>query len=143
MTDKDKFDLVRRLYPGVKRGLDTEWNNFIRHTKDWKSLIDKDILRPAVCKQTSWRVWLKQRDQFVPQWKHFSTWINQRNWEFEIPEYDAAIARKRTSPAPVQRTEPERQNGPAESVSSILARRKREYDEAMAREHDKVMKGQK
>lgn len=35
----------------------------------------------AIRKQTDWRAQMVQRNQFVPQWKHPATWINQRCWE--------------------------------------------------------------
>ena len=130
---KLQFDIARRTYPGVKRGLDTEWSVFIKN-KDWKEVLP--LLMPAIRKQISWREWLKNKNRFIPQWKNFQTWLNQRCWEFEMPEYDSTIAIKRAQRPAIVKT----QAGPTKSVGEILEARKREYDAAMARERERVMK---
>lgn len=76
--EKIEFEKVRKLYPGTKRGLDTEFANFIKH-QDWKAVLS--ILFGSLEYQ------IEQKNKstgFVPEWAHFQTWINQRKWEEEI-----------------------------------------------------------
>lgn len=80
-ADKKKFDLARKIYPGIKRGIDTEFRNFQKH-KDWKDVLDG--LYKAIRNQDNWRRNAVQ-GEFIPQWPYFKTWINQRRWEEEIP----------------------------------------------------------
>jgi ribosomal protein L37AE/L43A len=85
MTDQERdyviFENARKLYPGVKRGFQTELVNFIKKHKDWKDVLI--LLSPAIQAQTVWRA--KAKGEFRPAWKHFQTWINQRDWEVELP----------------------------------------------------------
>ena len=81
--DKDIFDEIRKFYPGTKRGLNTEFSNFKRH-KDWKLCLS--LLKPAIEQQIKWRELAKTgEDSFIPPWKNFKTWINNRCWEDEMP----------------------------------------------------------
>lgn len=78
------FDITRKLYPDKKRGLLTEFNNFTRKHSDWRDILP--LLEVAIRNQIDWRE--KQRgnpDVFIPHWKNFQTWINQRCWEEESP----------------------------------------------------------
>lgn len=83
------FDVFRNLYPGNKRGLETEFNNFQKKHKDWKEVLPElsDLLK---C-QINQRNLLVSQGQFVPQWKHLQTWINQRCWEENYPTQDKPI----------------------------------------------------
>lgn len=83
--DKEKFDIARKLFPGRKRGIDTEFKDFKKHT-DWKECLD--LIEPAIKDQMEHRKKAKQNNAFVPQWKHFKTWINQRCWEEEAEVQD-------------------------------------------------------
>jgi hypothetical protein len=80
---KDKFEVARKLYPGTKRGLLTEFENFQRH-KDWKITIG--LLEPAIRSQIEHREKLMISGEFCPNWKNFRTWINQRCWEEEMTD---------------------------------------------------------
>ena len=74
--EKEIFDKARRRYPGIKRGLDTELDNFIRKHKDWRESLP--LLYPAVEAQSKkWKLEYTPK-KFIP---HFKTWINQRRWE--------------------------------------------------------------
>jgi len=74
-----QFDDARKLYPGTKRGLQVELQNFKKkHKKHWKHITP--LLKPAIEKQIKAR---KQTSGFVPEWKHFRTWINQACWTEE------------------------------------------------------------
>ena len=50
--------------------------------KDWEEIIPK--LEPAIEAQKKWRLKVPS-GEFVPNWKHFKTWINSRSWE-ECPD---------------------------------------------------------
>jgi hypothetical protein len=78
------FDEVRKIYGGEKRGLETEFNNFIKHL-DWKAAIN--LLKPAIEKERNHKRELTNQKEFCPPWKNFRTWINQRCWEQEFPNY--------------------------------------------------------
>lgn len=90
--DKDKekeiFDEARKIYPGNKRGLDTEFSNFKKH-KDWGKCII--LLKEAIDSQIKWREKAKLAgNKFIPEWKNFKTWINQRCWEEELEKIKKA-----------------------------------------------------
>lgn len=78
------FDIFRKNYPGTKVGLTTEYTNLKKKHKDYKEVIPK---LPEILK-TQIRVKAKreQAGEFVPVWKHLSTWLNQRCWEEEYAE---------------------------------------------------------
>lgn len=82
--DKESFDLARIKYPGTRRGLDTEFNEYKKKHKDWKECIE--LLMPAIETQIHFRNKLNTDGRFIPEWKHFKTWLNQRCWEDEINE---------------------------------------------------------
>jgi hypothetical protein len=69
------FDSARKLYPGTKRGLKTEFDNFQKKHKDWREVLS--LLKPAI-EQQSRAIWAGKEKQFIP---HFKTWIDQRRWE--------------------------------------------------------------
>lgn len=77
--NKEIFREVLKLYPGVKKGIDTEYINFQKKHKDWKeinaTLIDKLENQIFIRAQST---------GFMPNWAHFSTWINQRKFEEEL-----------------------------------------------------------
>ena len=77
-----EFDNFRKLYPGTKRGNETEFTNFIKKHEDWKVVLN--YLLPALNKQIAWRKEAGLTQQFVPQWANLQTWINQRRWEEEM-----------------------------------------------------------
>ena len=85
VMDKEKeiFNSVRELFPGTKKGNDTEYDNFVKKHKDWKDVLP--LLLPAVEKQIKYRANIPS-DKFIPEWKNFQTWIYQRCWEDEMPK---------------------------------------------------------
>lgn len=84
--DLKAFDMARKAYPGMKNGLLFEFANF-RKQKDYKTALP--AILPAIQKQIRWRDKMKNiKGQFVPEWKFFTTWINQRCWEQEMPKID-------------------------------------------------------
>lgn len=79
---KEDFEKFRLTYPGTKRGLETEFTNFIKKTKGWQNILP--TLLTALDNQITARSTKKQLSEFVPEWKHLKTWINNRCWEEEI-----------------------------------------------------------
>lgn len=76
---KQDFEQVRQAYPGIKRGLEAEYDNYLIKLKRWK-LKEYDIthkLLPAIEAQIT----MRDGKEWNEGWKHFSTWINNRWWE--------------------------------------------------------------
>ena len=68
--ERQLFEDFRQRYGGKKRGLDTELNNFLKKTKDWKT-----VLPMLSTVNLDFDVTDKK---YIP---HFQTFINQRKWE--------------------------------------------------------------
>ena len=77
-----EFEKFRKLYPGVKRGLSTEFGNLKTKHKDWESVIP--MLSNAIINEINFHKRKSENGEFVPQYKHLSTWINNRCWEQEF-----------------------------------------------------------
>jgi len=80
------------LYPGKKRKLEIEFENFKKKNEDWKEIIP--ILIPAIQKEETLRKKAKQEQEFFPQPKYLSTWINKRCW---LNEFDDEINKTPTT----------------------------------------------
>lgn len=80
MNYKEEFETARKAWPGIKRGLETELKCLKKH-KDWQKAIL--LLMPAIKEQIRRHELKKQLDVFVPSWKNFKTWLNNRCWEEE------------------------------------------------------------
>lgn len=81
------FDEFRKSYPGSKRGLETEFENFKKKNRSkWKEVIHS--LMTALNDQKKHRDLMQRRNEFVPPWPMFQTWINQKRWEIELPPID-------------------------------------------------------
>lgn len=102
---KKLFDNFRKLYPGTKKGLNTEFNNYKKKHQDYKSVIV--ILLPALLEQKRWRKEMATAGMFVPEWKHLQTWINQRCWEEEKPEIRHESQEQKKPPPPQEYIKPE------------------------------------
>jgi len=76
------FDTARKSYPGTKRGLSVEWVDFRRKHKNWREVVP--LLAPAIARQVAQRKALVVRKEFVPEWKHFRTWLSQSCWGEEL-----------------------------------------------------------
>ena len=83
---EEQFDEFRLLYGGVKRGNKTEFEHFIKKTRDWKFILP--TLKSSVVTEIAWRKLQKDSGKFVPEWKNMQTWINNRCWEteYELPK---------------------------------------------------------
>jgi hypothetical protein len=103
MTELDQFDLARKKFGGTRRGLETEFSYFCKCHKDWKAELPK--LTPAIEKEWQVRSWLKANNRFCAPWKNFKTWIYNRCWEQEWPEYEAK-QRQNQIPEQTRQSEP-------------------------------------
>ena len=76
------FDIARKLYPGTKDGIVTEFNRFLASVHKNGGEIDNRLkaLPWNIKYQIEMRERMKDASEFVPPWKNFSTWINQANW---------------------------------------------------------------
>lgn len=81
---KEKFEIFRKQYPGSKRGLETEFNEFVKKYKGHVGEI-VPVLLPALEKLIAWREQAVKRGEFVPSFANLKTWLNQRRWEMEFP----------------------------------------------------------
>lgn len=84
IIEGELFNNARKAFPGDKRGNDTEFENFIRKHKDWKNVLP--TLEEKIKNQIAARERKLRENKFVPEWKKFTTWLNQRCWEEEIGE---------------------------------------------------------
>jgi uncharacterized protein YdaU (DUF1376 family) len=94
------FDEARIIYPGTKRGLETEFNYFTKVHKNWQEILP--LLKPAIEKQITQRQQLKSQGVFVPEWKHLKSWIYNRYWELNFGEAEG----KSESPSLSELTHP-------------------------------------
>lgn len=76
----EEFDIARKAWPGIKRGLETEFKCLKKH-KDWQKVIH--LLAPAIDEQKNRRKQKTALGIFVPPWKNFQTWLHNRCWEEE------------------------------------------------------------
>lgn len=86
----ENFEEFRKSYLGTKRGYETEFKNFQKHS-DWKLILPK--LSTALKNQIANRKLKKQRNEFIPEWKNLQTWINNRCWE-EVTEVEEPIVER-------------------------------------------------
>lgn len=78
-NEKLVFDNFRKLYPGTKRGNDTEFENFIKKHKDWKVVLPHLVV--FLNYQIAQKQYLKDKNKFCAEWKNMQTYINNRSWE--------------------------------------------------------------
>lgn len=81
-NEKNKlFETFRLLFPGTKRGLATEYRDFIKKHMDWQDVLPQ--LKISLENQIKIRTQKAAKNEFVPEWKHLKTWIHNRCWEEE------------------------------------------------------------
>jgi len=98
--EKDIFENFRKKYPGSKRGLDTEFEDFKRKHVDWREVVL--ILEKALDNQIVYRRYCEERGDFVPCWKNLKTWLNQRCWEEEYSTDRIGSAKKLKHRCPIE-----------------------------------------
>jgi hypothetical protein len=67
------FNEARKLFGGTKRGIQTEYDYFVKTHKDWKDVLP--LLVPSVKQQIIYRA------KDGRYWKGFKSWIYNRCWE--------------------------------------------------------------
>jgi len=87
------FEEARKLYPGIKRGTQIEWDNFQKVCKKHKLKLTEIVtmLSPAIKKQQEHKRREMIKSGWSAAWKHFQTWINQMWWEAEMPVFNPCI----------------------------------------------------
>lgn len=81
------FDQFRRAYPGSKRGLTPEWDDFIRkHGKRASQIVD--LLLDSLSIQIEAKKRRERAGNFVPEWKNLKTYLYNSCWSEEIPPPD-------------------------------------------------------
>lgn len=82
---EQQFDSFRQRYPGKRRGLKAEFDNFKRkNPKTWREIIP--LLNPALDRLLEWNERARAAGQFVPGFKNLTTWLNQQCWTDEFPD---------------------------------------------------------
>ncbi len=94
---KAAFEQARKEFYGTKRGLETEFANFVYHCKHPLNGYPKldfvktvPLLLPAIRNQIANRSRMMSKNEFVPPPKNFKTWINNRCWEESMPDSQPA-----------------------------------------------------
>ncbi|MFH1052262.1 MAG: hypothetical protein V1779_15185 [bacterium] len=86
------FKDFHELYPGKRRKLEIEFENFKKKNENWKEIIP--FLIHAIQKEETLRKKAKQNNEFFPEPKYLSTWINKRCW---LNEFDDEINKPPTT----------------------------------------------
>ena len=73
------FEKARLAYPGVKRGAETEYENYVKKLKKWR--LKESEVTPLLLPAIEFQIKAREGKNWNPGWKHFSTWINNRWWE--------------------------------------------------------------
>lgn len=81
---EQKFEDFRLHYPGIKRGFQIEFDNFKKKHPNWQDILP--LLIPAVDRLIAYSERCRARGQFVAEYPHLQTWLNQSRWEIEYPE---------------------------------------------------------
>ena len=85
MTYTQPFERVYSHYP-LKKGKFQAQKTWTK-LNDEGSLPDEDTLIKSIQTQKKERTFLKSQNRFIPEWKHFSTWLNSGCYddECELP----------------------------------------------------------
>jgi len=91
------FNKARTIYPGKKRGNETEFAEFIKKHKDHKRVAP--LLFKQLSRQIERRDYLvNNTNEFVASWANFSTWISQRRWEEYVADVNVKKGKSQTQP---------------------------------------------
>lgn len=87
MNLKEQFDEARKAWPGVKSGLDVEWDNLCKVCRAHKLNGSKIIpeLLPSIERYESYRKQRTINNDFVEPYCSFTVYINGRRWTREYP----------------------------------------------------------
>ncbi len=81
------FEISRKMWPGTKDGLLTEFNRFLKALYFQGEDLDHRLraLPWNIKYHIDFRSKKNDLNEFVPPWKNFSTWLNQANWKTTDP----------------------------------------------------------
>lgn len=116
------FEIFRKSYPGVKNGFEKEFKNFKKYPAS--KIIE---LMPGLQREIEWREKAKAAGQFVPEWKHLVTWINNECWAQEFPEVKTGLAKSQNSTIQKQNQDHMRSNS---GVVDLAEEKNKKYMEA-------------
>ncbi len=97
----EEFEKFRKAYPGTKRGLNEEYNNFQKKHKDWEEVLP--LLISALEQQILQRSKDAATGIFVPPWKNLTTWLNQRCWTEQAGIIESPESKKEKEQAELER----------------------------------------
>ena len=90
MVYTQRFEFVWGQLPrGMKKGKFQAQKTF-QKLSDKGELPDNDVILKAIADQQKERRYLRSQNKFVPEWKHFSTWLNAGCWNDECFYQDEA-----------------------------------------------------
>lgn len=102
------FDEFRRLYPGTKRGLEPELEDFRRKHKSWKKIvpglranIERQIIEKDRCARKIKMLEAsgdRKHNLHVAPWKNLKTYLNQSCWS-EVYYTDTEVLSQDAAPA--------------------------------------------
>jgi len=81
---KADFESARKIYPGTKQGFQNEWDRFYLKNKNNLNIVQ--TFKKAIKDREFYHKQLAASNCFIPNWKNFSTWLNQKCWDEEFPE---------------------------------------------------------
>lgn len=93
----EMFEACRKIYPGTKRGLETELSDL---SKKYKAEFSPEFFRAiynGILLKVRTNKKLEQAGQFVPEWPHLKTYLYQKRWE-EQTEIKATNSAKQDKP---------------------------------------------
>lgn len=78
-----EFREFHRHYPGRKRSVETEYENFQKKYKNWQDILP--LLIPAIRNEEAERLKAQRENKFYAEPKDLSTWINNECWQMFLP----------------------------------------------------------
>ncbi len=142
-TLKKEFDRFRVAYPGTKRGLDPEWDDFRKkNKKTWRSAVStllENLMRQVDERAAVKRI-IEQKERagdrshglFLPAWQNLKTYLGNQEWTRKYVDTPP--------PAPGrQRDELVRESVPDAAHSKYLFWAKGRFDVDMAAEDPRLL----
>mgnify|MGYP003386496819 CR=1 FL=1 len=91
-----EFKKIRDLFPGKKRGLETEFQSFKKWDKHWKTNIF--IIPQKIQNQILGRAREKKLGRFVKEWQGLGRYLKEKTWEEEFLQEDYPIENQAIKP---------------------------------------------
>lgn len=114
---REFFDEARKSFPGTKKGIGPEWENFKKKFPNYTNILP--LLAPAIEREIAHRAKLAATPgAFLPSWKNFGTWINGECWTQEFGEVTAVAPKIGFGAPPATRQQLE------QTMDAVIARAK-------------------